>query len=406
MLTCVRGLMPTKSRLERSDAMVPYGRQDISQADIDAVVDVLRSDFLTQGPMVPRFEEAVAQYCGAQQAVAVNSATSALHIACLALNLGPGDWLWTSPNTFVASANCALYCDAKVDFVDIDPRTYNMSVARLKEKLAQAEKDGSLPKIVMPVHFAGQPCDMPAIHALSQQYGFKIIEDASHAVGATYNSTKVGSCAHSDVTVFSFHPVKIITSGEGGMAMTNKTELENRMRLLRAHGITNKKELMHARPDCEIWNYQQIELGFNYRMTDIHAALGLNQMLSLDEFVKRRHEIAERYNAELRSLPITTPHQASGTYSSYHLYPICVNETKSGKTQRQVYDTLWKNGIAANLHYIPVHRQPYYEKMGFKSDDFPTAENFHREVLSIPIYPGFSQQQQDVVLKTLGALLS
>lgn len=406
MLTCKRGLMPTKSRLERSDVMLPYGRQDISQADIDAVVDVLRSDFLTQGPMVPRFEEAVAQYCGAQQAVAVNSATSALHIACLALDLGPGDRLWTSPNTFVASANCALYCGAKVDFVDIDPRTYNMSVARLKEKLIQAEKDGSLPKIVMPVHFAGQPCDMPAIHALSQQYGFKIIEDASHAVGASYNSTKVGSCAHSDITVFSFHPVKIITTGEGGMAMTNNTELENRMRLLRAHGINNNKELMHPRPDNEIWNYQQIELGFNYRMTDIHAALGLSQMLSLNEFVKRRHKIAERYNAELSSLPITTPHQASGTYSSYHLYPICVNETKSGKTQRQVYDTLWQNGVAANLHYIPVHRQPYYEKMGFKSDDFPEAENLHREVISIPMYPGFSQQQQGVVVTILESLLS
>ena len=406
MLTCKLGLMPIKSRLERFDAMVPYGRQDISQADIDAVVDVLRSDFLTQGPMVPRFEKAVAQYCGAQQAVAVNSATSALHIACLALDLGPGDWLWTSPNTFVASANCALYCGAKVDFVDIDPRTYNMSVARLKEKLIKAEKDGSLPKIVMPVHFAGQPCDMPAIHALGQQYGFKIIEDASHAVGASYNNTKVGSCAHSDITVFSFHPVKIITTGEGGMAMTNNTELENLMRLLRAHGINNKKELMRPRPDDEIWNYQQIELGFNYRMTDIHAALGLSQMLSLNAFVKRRHEIAERYNAELRSLPITTPHQASGTYSSYHLYPICVNETKSGKTQRQVYDTLWQSGVAANLHYIPVHRQPYYEKMGFKSEDFPVAENLHREVISIPMYPGFSQQQQDVVVKILETLLS
>ena len=385
--------------------MIPYGRQDISQADIDAVVEVLRSDWLTQGPMVPRFEEAVAQYCGSQYAVAVNSATSALHIACLALDLGAGDWLWTSPNTFVASANCALYCGAKVDFVDIDPHTYNMSVERLKEKLEQAEKQGRLPKIVMPVHFAGQPCDMPAIYALSQEYGFKIIEDASHAIGASYSNLKVGSCAHSHITVFSFHPVKIITTGEGGMAVTNDDALANRLRRLRSHGITSDKELMSPRPDNEIWNYQQIELGFNYRMTDIQAALGLSQMQRLDEFVSRRHEIAERYDAELRSLSITTPHQASGTYSSYHLYPIRVSETESVKTQRQVYDALWQSGIAANLHYIPVHRHPYYENMGFKVGDFPQAESFHQEAISIPIFPGLLTGEQELVIDYLQGFL-
>jgi dTDP-4-amino-4,6-dideoxygalactose transaminase len=444
MLICRLGLMLTKSRSVRFDAMIPYGRQDISQADIDAVVEVLRSDFLTQGPTVPRFEQAVAEYCGVQYGVAVNSATSALHIACLALDLGPSDWLWTSSNTFVASANAALYCGAKVDFVDIDPRTYNISVERLKAKLAQAEKDGRLPKIVMPVHFAGQPCDMPAIHALSQQYGFKIIEDASHAIGASYSaaiasgeaaqhpssssavadeappviarssgattkqftSIKVGSCAHSDITVFSFHPVKIITTCEGGMAMTNDTELANRLRRLRTHGITNDKELMHPRPNNEIWNYQQIELGFNYRMTDIQAALGLSQMQRLDEFVKRRHEIAERYDAELRSLPITMPHHSPGTYSSYHLYPIRVSEADSGKTQRQVYDALWQNGVAANLHYIPVHRQPYYEKLGFKAGDFPEAEQFHREVISLPMFPTLEPGQQTAVIAVLAKALS
>jgi dTDP-4-amino-4,6-dideoxygalactose transaminase len=436
MMICGCGLMPTKGRSGRSDAMIPCGRQDISEADIDAVVELLRSDFLTQGPMVPRFEQAVAEYCGVQHGVAVNSATSALHIACLALNLGPGDWLWTSPNTFVASANAALYCGAKVDFVDIDPRTYNMSVECLKEKLELAEKEGCLPKIVMPVHFAGQPCDMPAIHALSQQYGFKIIEDASHAIGAHYviasveaawrsseaalypsspsviarsseaatkqsTTIKVGSCTHSDITVFSFHPVKIITTGEGGMAVTNDTELATRLRRLRTHGITNDKVLMQPRPANEIWNYQQIELGFNYRMTDIQAALGLSQMQRLDEFVSRRHEIAELYEAELGSLPITTPHQATGTYSSYHLYPIRVSEIESGKTQRQVYDALWKNGVAANLHYIPAHRQPYYERLGFKAGDFPEAEQFHREVISLPMYSTLTNEQQADVIRML-----
>jgi len=381
--------------------MIRYGRQDISQADIDAVVEVLRSDFLTQGPMVPRFEEAVAQYCGAEYAVAVNSATSALHIACLALDLGPGDWLWTSPNTFVASANCALHCGAKVDFVDIDPHTYNMSVERLKEKLEHAEKQGLLPKIVIPVHFAGQPCDMPAIYALSQKYGFKIIEDASHAIGASYGNIKVGSCTHSNITVFSFHPVKIITSGEGGMAVTNHQALANRLSRFRTHGITSDKDLMHPRPENEIWNYQQIDLGFNYRMTDIQAALGLSQMQRLDEFVSRRHEVAERYDMKLKSFLLTTPYQASGIYSSYHLYPIRIRRADSKKTQREVFIALIEKGVGANLHYIPVHRQPYYENLGFQAGDFPEAESFHKEVISIPMYPMLSLESQDLVITAL-----
>jgi len=386
--------------------MIPYGRQDISQADIDAVVDVLRSDFLTQGPTLPRFERAVAEYCGVQHGVAVNSATSALHIACLALDLGSDDCLWTSPNSFVASANCALYCGARVDFVDIDPRTYNMSVECLKKKLEKAKREGCLPKIVVPVHYAGQPCEMEAIGELSQQYGFSVIEDASHAIGASYNNIKVGCCTHSQITVFSFHPVKIITSGEGGMAMTNDPALANRMRRFRTHGITGDKELMHPRPGNEIWNYQQIELGFNYRTTDIQAALGLSQMSRLDEFVRRRREIAERYDAELSSLPITTPYQASVAYSSYHLYPIRVSQAKSGKTQRQVYDALWQKGVAANLHYIPVHRQPYYENLGFAAGQFPEAERFHREVISIPMYTALEPQQQTTVIAALAKALS
>lgn len=377
--------------------MIPYGRQEITEADIAAVEKVLRSDFLTQGSTVPRFEVMVANYCQAAHAVAVNSATSALHIACLALDLGPGDWLWTSPNTFVASANCARYCGARVDFVDIDPRTYNMSVDALATKLAYAEKNGLLPKVVVPVHFAGQPCDMPAIHTLSQQYGFKIIEDASHAIGAAYANVKVGSCVHSDITVFSFHPVKIITTGEGGMTLTNNSELAKRLCRLRTHGITSDRELMLDRPEKEIWNYQQIELGFNYRMTDLQAALGISQMSRLDHYVTRRNEIARFYDAELMDLPLTLPWQSPRTESSYHLYPIRVLEARAKITQRQIYKALWESGIAVNLHYIPVHRHPYYENLGFKAGDFPEAEQFHREVISLPIYPGLTENQQNNV---------
>ena len=306
--------------------MIPYGRQEITEADIAEVEKVLRSDFLTQGPTVQNFEKSVANYCGSKHGIAVNSATSALHIACIALDLGPGDWLWTSPNTFVSSANCGRYCGANIDFVDIDPETYNMSSDALSEKLAKAEKLNKLPKILVPVHFAGQPCDMPAIHKLSKKYGFKIIEDASHAIGASYNNIKIGSCAHSDVTVFSFHPVKIITTAEGGMTLTNDKNIAEKISRYRTHGITSDKDKMIKQSDDEIWNYQQIDLGFNYRMNDIQAALGLNQIKRLDEFISRRHHIAKLYNTELNDLSIKTPFQTNNFYSSYHLYPILVKK--------------------------------------------------------------------------------
>lgn len=386
--------------------MIPYGRQDISQADIEAVVEVLRSDFLTQGPAVPAFEKAIAGYCGAQYAVAVNSATSALHIACMALDVGKGDVVWTTPITFVASANCALYCGATVDFVDIDPRTYNLSVDRLAEKLAQAEKTGNLPKVVIPVHLCGQPCDMAGIHALSQQYGFKIIEDASHAIGGRYKGEPIGNCRYSDITVFSFHPVKIITTGEGGMAMTNDAQLAKHMRLLRSHGITSNAEDMHPRMPKEIWNYQQIGLGFNYRMTDIQAALGLSQMQKLDEFVTKRHSIARRYDELLANLPVITPWQHTDSYSSFHLYPIRLKLGYINKTHRQVYAALRAEGILVNLHYIPVYRQPYYEKMGFRKGYCPEAEKYYSEVISIPMYPGLTKSQQDIVVGAIKLLLN
>ena len=385
--------------------MIPYGRQEITKEDILEVEKVLRSDFLTQGLVVPKFEQAVLKYCGAKHAVAVNSATSALHIACLALNLGPNDYLWTSPNTFVASANCGIYCGANIDFVDIDSKTFNMSVEALSTKLIEAEKKGKLPKIVIPVHFAGQPCDMEKIYELSKQYGFRIIEDASHAIGASYNDIKIGSCKFSDITIFSFHPVKIITTGEGGMALTNDKNLANHMRRLSTHGITKEKELMHPRPNNEIWNYQQIELGFNYRLTDIQAALGLSQLNRLDEYVKIRHKIAEFYNSELNDLNIQLPFQSPKSYSSYHLYPIRIKNNLKSKTQKQIYDALWDNDIAANILYIPVHRQPYYENLGFKSGDFPQAEQFHREVICLPMFPKLTKEQQTKVVKSLKLIL-
>ena len=381
--------------------MIPYGRQEITEDDIAEVEKVLRSDFLTQGPAVPRFEKSVADYCGASHAIAVNSATSALHIACLALDLGPGDWLWTSPNTFVASANCGRYCSADIDFVDIDPKTYNMSVDALSEKLIHAEKLGKLPKIVVPVHFAGQPCDMPSIYDLSKRYGFKIIEDASHAIGASYNQVKVGSCAHSDITVFSFHPVKIITSAEGGMALTNDKDICDKISRLRTHGITNDKTKMEDRPKDEIWNYQQIDLGFNYRMNDIQAALGLNQMKRLDEYVKRRHKLAKYYDIELKDLSLTLPWQTTDFYSSYHLYPILVKNDSDSKIQKHIFEELRKNDIGVNLHYTPVHRHPYYKNLGFKKDDFPVAEKFHKEVISIPMYPTLQDEHKKHVIETL-----
>lgn len=391
---------------------IPYGRQDITQADIDAVLAVLQSDFLTQGPMVPHFEQRVANYCGAKHAMAANSATSALHIACMALDLGPGDWLWTSPNTFVASANCALYCRAQVDFVDIDPRTYNMCPQALAQKLAEAEKAGTLPKVVVPVHLCGQPCDMASIHALSQQYGFKVIEDASHAIGAKYrvggqggDFEPVGNCRYSDITVFSFHPVKIITTGEGGMALTNSPELAERMTMHRTHGITSKLEFMQPRPIDEIWNYQQIDIGHNYRMTDIQAGLGVSQMERLQGFVEQRHRIAERYNTELAALPIQLPWQSPDSYSSYHLYPIRVMPDASGVSQRELYNVLQAGGINVNLHYIPVYRQPYYEAMGFKVGYCPEAEAYFKQAISLPMFPLLTGKEQDMVIRTLSTAL-
>lgn len=380
---------------------IPYARQDINQADIDAVVAVLRSEFLTQGPAVPAFEKAVADFCGAQYAVAVNSATSALHIACLALGVGKGDSVWTTPITFVASANCALYCGAQIDFVDIDPRTYNMSVDRLAEKLALAEKTGKLPKVVIPVHLCGQPCDMAGIHALSQHYGFKIIEDASHAIGGKYKGKPIGNGCYSDITVFSFHPVKIITTGEGGMAVTNDATLAKRIRLLRSHGISSTAADMQPRPAQEIWNYQQIDLGFNYRMTDLQAVLGLSQMQRLDVFVTQRHAIAKRYDQLLSALPVLTPWQHADSYSAFHLYVIRLELNEINKTQRQVYDALHAAEILVNLHYIPVYRQPYYEQMGFNVGYCPRAEQYFSEAISIPMYPGLTSTQQDQVVAVI-----
>jgi UDP-4-amino-4,6-dideoxy-N-acetyl-beta-L-altrosamine transaminase len=385
--------------------VIPYGRHSISEEDIEAVCRVLRSDWLTQGPAVPAFEKAVAVYCGAKYAVAVNSATSALHIACLALGVGKDDSVWTTPITFVASANCALYCGATVDFVDIDTRTYNLSIERLAEKLALAEKTGKLPKVVIPVHLCGQPCDMAGIHLLSQQYGFKIIEDSSHAIGGKYKDELIGNCRYSDITVFSFHPVKIITTGEGGMAVTNDTQLAKRMGLLRSHGITSSVADMQPRATQEIWNYQQISLGFNYRMTDIHAALGLSQMMRLDSFIEKRHQIALRYDNELAGLSIQTPWQHPDNYSAYHLYPIRIKQNENGKTQRQVHDAMVVAGIVVNLHYIPVYRQPYYEGMGFKAGYCPEGEQYHQETLSIPMYPTLKNTDQAKVIRSLYEIL-
>lgn len=381
-------------------AMIPYGRQDINQADVDAVVDVLRSDFLTQGPLVPAFEKTVASYCGAQHAVAVNSATSALHIACLALGVGKGDVVWTTPITFVASANCALYCGATVDFVDIDPQTYNLSVDRLAEKLAQAEKIAKLPKVVIPVHLCGQSCDMAGIHALSRQYGFKIIEDASHAIGGRYKGEPIGNCRYSDITVFSFHPVKIITTGEGGMALVNDLVLANQMTRLRSHGITrDAAEMTHA-PDGP-WYYQQIELGYNYRMTDLQAALGLSQMKRLDEFVTNRHVLASRYDELLKDAPVTTPWQRVDSYSGLHLYVIRLRTDRIKASHLEIFERLRAYGVGVNLHYMPVYRQPYYARMGFNPSDFPAAERYYAEAISLPIYPALTDEQQLEVVRWL-----
>lgn len=385
--------------------MIPYGRQDITQADIDAVVNVLQSDFLTQGPQVPLFENTVAEHVGARHAQAVNSATSALHIACQALGLGPGDWLWTTPITFVASANCGLYCGAQVDFVDIDPRTYNLCPQALEQKLIAAQATGHLPKVVVAVHLCGQPCDMAAIHALGQRYGFRIIEDASHAIGGKYKGDFIGNGRYSDITVFSFHPVKIITTAEGGIALTNNAELANKMALLRSHGITrDPKQMTHA-PDGP-WYYQQIDLGFNYRMTELQAALGISQMARLEQYVARRHELAARYDGLLADLPVTRPWQHPDSYSGLHLYVIRLRLDQMTKTHRQVFESLREQGIGVNLHYIPVHIQPYYQQMGFKACDYPEAERYYAEAISLPMFQTMSEAQQDEVVAAIRTSLA
>lgn len=381
--------------------MIPYGRQSISEEDIQAVTDVLRSDWLTTGPNIKKFEDKVAGHSGAKYAVAVNSATSALHIACLAAGLGPGDVLWTSPNTFVASANASLYCGAGVDFVDIDQSTYNISIDSLAEKLAVAASQGKLPKIVIPVHFAGQSCEMRQIHELSRQYGFAVIEDASHAVGASYDGMKVGGCAYSDMTVFSFHPVKIVTTAEGGMILTNNPELYAKLVRLRSHGITRDPAQMCGESHGA-WYYQQIELGFNYRMTDLQAALGSSQMDRLEAFLARRREISARYTYEFQNLPLITPYQRPDTRSAWHLYVICLDPQKTKKSRAQVFESLTTKGIGVNVHYIPVHTQPYYRKQfGYPPDICPNALAYYQACISLPMYYGLTDEQQTYVIESV-----
>lgn len=385
--------------------MIPYGRQDITQADLDAVTEVLLSSNLTQGPKIPLFEEAVLQACSANYAIAVNSATSALHIACLALGLGKGDWLWTTPNTFVASSNCGLYCGAKVDFVDIDSKTYNMCAKELEKKLVIAKKSGKLPKIVIPVHFSGQPCDMEAIYKLSKEYGFKIIEDASHAIGGRYKNEPIGNCHYSDITVFSFHPVKIVTTAEGGIAVTNDPKLAEKLGLLRSHGITRDAHLM-TKPMEGPWYYQQVDLGFNYRMTDLQAALGVSQMDRLHDYVAKRHDLAKRYDELLQDLPLTLPWQHPDSYSGLHLYVIRLQLDKINRSHLEVFEGMRAADILVNLHYIPVHMQPYYQDLGFEVGQFPQAEQYYKEAISIPMFPTMTEDQQDTVISTLKELLS
>ena len=384
--------------------MIPYGKQEITQQDIDAVVDVLNSDFLTQGPQVPAFEKALSEHTGANYVLAVNSATSALHIACLALGLAEGDWLWTTPVTFVASANCGLYCGAQIDFVDIDPDTYNMCPVKLEQKLIRAKQTGQLPKVVVPVHLCGQPCDMKAIAKLADEYGFKVIEDASHAIGGKYFDKPVGNCEYSDITVFSFHPVKIVTTAEGGAALTNSKVLADKMALLRSHGITRDTALMKNESHGG-WYYEQIDLGFNYRMTELQAALGVTQMQRLDSFVAARHNLSKRYNQLLSHLPIVLPYQLENTYSGLHLYVIRLKLDEITLTHKEVFEQLRENGIGVNLHYIPVHTQPYYQAKGFQAGDFPESERYYSEAISLPMFHLMTDEQQDEVVSQLSIIL-
>ena len=379
---------------------IPYARQSISEADIAAVAEVLRSDWLTQGPAIARFEDGVAAYCGARHAVAVSNGTAALHLACLALELGPGDLLWTSPNTFAASANCARYCGADVDFVDIDPESYNLSVPALEDKLARARSAGRLPKVLVAVHYGGRSCDMQAIGRLAAQYGFRVIEDASHAVGAEHRGAKVGACAHSDIAVFSFHPVKIITTGEGGMLMTSSDALAGKLRLLRTHGITRDTAEMEGAPEGP-WVYQQVALGYNYRMTDVQAALGSSQLARLAEFLARRRALARRYAAALGGLPLATPREDPQGSSAWHLYAIQLDAGAAGVSRRKVFERMRAAGVLVNVHYIPVHLQPYYRALGFKPGDFPASERFYERALSLPLYFALTDAEQDRVCAAL-----
>lgn len=384
--------------------MIPYGRQDIQQSDIDAVIETLRSDFLTQGPKVPEFESLICKYTGSSYAIAVNSATSALHIACLALDLKPGDRLWTTPITFVASANCALYCDAVVDFVDIDPRTYNLCPEALKTKLESAKSIGQLPKILIVVHMCGQPCEMDKIAELCKQYNVKLIEDASHAIGGKYKNENIGNGRFSDITIFSFHPVKIVTTAEGGMALTNNKDLAERMALLRSHGITRDPSQMSHTPDGP-WYYQQLELGYNYRMTELQAALGISQIARIDEYINKRHRLAQRYDELLKTTSLVLPWQHPDSYSGLHLYVVQISK-ESTLTRLEVFEALRARGIGVNVHYIPVHTQPYYKNLGFKEGDFPYAEQYYSNCISLPMYPTLTDKQQEEVVMALNEILS
>lgn len=384
-------------------SFIPYGRQSINEADIQAVVEVLRSDFITQGPAIERFEQAVAQYCGVKYAVAVSNATAALHIACLALELGPHDTLWTAPNTFVASANCGRYCGASVDFVDTDPATYVMDVTALEAKLKATQAKGqALPQIVIPVQFAGQCVEMDRLSQLAKTYGFAVVEDAAHGIGGKYRQKPIGSCEYSEMTVFSFHPVKIITTAEGGMITTNREDLYQKLLRLRSHGITRDERLMRN-PAEGPWYYEQLELGFNYRMTDMQAALGYSQMQRLDDFVARRHVLAKRYDTLLADLPVTCPQQHPDSYSALHLYPMQVSRPE---LRRPVFEALRAASIGVNVHYMPVYLQPYYRDLGFAPGLCPNAEAYYQRAISLPLYYDLTEAEQDRVVETLKAALA
>jgi len=385
-------------------SFIPYGKQEISQQDIDSVVEVLTSDYLTQGPKVPAFENEISNYTGSKYAVAVNSATSALHIACLALGLGKDDWLWTTPISFVASSNCGLYCGAQVDFVDIDPVTYNLCPKALELKLKQAEQQNRLPKVLVAVHLCGQSCDMRAIKGLADQFNIHVIEDASHAVGGKYLEQAIGGNQFADITIFSFHPVKIITTAEGGVATTNSKALADRLNLFRSHGVTRDSELLERTPDGP-WYYEQLELGYNYRMTDLQAALGISQMQRLDDFVSKRHELAQRYDLELAGLPLQLPQQGADAYSGLHLYVIRLKLDLIKLTRKQVFDQLRDAGVGVNVHYIPIHTQPYYQRMGFSKGDFPHAEKYYAEAISLPMFHLMTETQQSRVIEVLRSIL-